>query len=166
AEAVERYPRFVLIGPPGTGKTTTIQHLVLAAAYARLQEPAQNPLPLFLKLTNWRENQSAEAFVRAHWPLDGGPIERLNQGDVALHLDGLNETAPTRAQQLREWLMQPEAPRMGIVTCRSHEYSDALNLHLPTVQVAEMDRSRIQQFVHAYLDDGAAERLLDLILPN
>lgn len=169
AEAVERYPRFVLTGAAGTGKTTTIQHLVLAAAYARLQDRDNTPLPLFLKLTNWHQHQTAEAFIRSHWPLSGDPIAGLVEGKIALFLDGLNEVgsrAPEYAARLREWLSRDKAPRRVIVTCRSSEYSEALSLHLPTVQVAEMDQTRIQQFVCGYLNDGAAERLLDKILPG
>lgn len=168
AEAVERYPRFVLTGSPGSGKTTTIQHLVLAAAYMRLQDSTA-PLPYFLKLTNWHNEPDPIAFIRSNWPLSGNPIEKLQNGDVALYLDGLNEASfntSGRAAQLRDWLAHDGSPRYVIITCRSQEYSESLNLHLPTVQVAEMDRSRIQQFVRSYLDDGASEQLLAKILPN
>lgn len=169
ADAVERYSRFVLIGAPGTGKTTTIQHLVLSAAYARLENPSGCPLPYFLKLTNWHEEETPEAFIRNQWPLPGDPITLMAEGKVTLYLDGLNEMGPQgelRAQKLRDWIASSRAPKHLIVTCRASEYSDALNLRLPTVQTADMDQSRIQQFVRSYLDDGAAERLLDKILPD
>ena len=169
AEAVDRYARFVLIGAPGTGKTTTIQHLVLSAAYQRMENPTAWPLPYFLKLTNWRSDESPEAFVRRHWRLAGDPVALMSDGKVTLYLDGLNEMGADgekRAQRLRDWISASNAPRKLIVTCRASEYTEALNLHLPTVQTADMDRSRIQQFVRSYLDDGAAERLLDKILPD
>jgi HEAT repeat protein len=168
AEAVDRYQRFVLIGGPGTGKTTTIQHLALSAAYARMED-ASKPLPLLVKLTNWQDQPYAEAFIRSQWPLSGDPITLMSEGKVALYLDGLNEMdncGAERARQLREWFASASAPKNVIITCRADEYSESLNLHLPTVQAADLDRSRIQQFVRGYMDDGAAERLLDKILPT
>ncbi len=169
SEAVERYPRFVLVGGPGAGKTMTIQHLVLGAAQARLASPASAPLPFLLKLTKWHGEATPEEFIRAHWTLEGDPIEMLARGDIALYLDGLSEmgiSSPARAQQLRQWLASQRAPQRVIVTCRASEYNDDLNLNLPTVQAADMDLRRIEQFVRHYLDDDDADRLLLKILPQ
>jgi len=167
-EALERYSRFVLIGAPGTGKTTTVQHLVLTAAHARLRNRAAAPLPIYLKLTTWQDDQSPEAFIRTHWPLESNPIELLARGEASLYLDGLNEmgaSGAAKAARLRAWLTSDNAPQRVIVTCRSAEYNDDLILPLPTVQAAEMDKSRIEQFVTHYLGNDAGY-LLAKILPH
>lgn len=169
AAAIERYPRFVLIGAPGAGKTTTIQHLVLTAAHARLRARNAACLPLYLKLAMWNDGDSPEAFIRHHWPLESDPIELLARGEMSLYLDGLSEIGPSGAakvEQLRAWLNSERAPRCVIVTCRSAEYDDTLKLPLPVVQATEMDKSRIEQFVVNYVGAEAAERLLSKILPD
>ncbi len=54
-DAVDNYPRFALIGPPGIGKTLTIQSLVLDAIRQYRTAPLAAPLPLFIDLHQWVE---------------------------------------------------------------------------------------------------------------
>jgi HEAT repeat protein len=166
-EAVERFPRFVLIGAAGMGKSTALRHLALEAARNRLESPRIAPLPLLLRLSEWGEGQTLQAFIRTHWKLDGDPVDLLARGRAVIYLDGLNEMGkftPDRVAQLRAWLNGSESPRHVIFTCRSGDYNALLDLHLPVVQMTRLNRARIRDYIITCLDETTAAPLLNRIL--
>jgi HEAT repeat protein len=168
-QAVERYPRFVLVGSPGAGKTTTIQRLTLDTARARQLNARSHPIPLLLYLPAWGDSTSLVEFVRSQWPFTTDVIALLAEGKVLLYLDGLNEmgaTGPHKAKMLRRWLHGANAPKRVIVTCRLSDYTEELNLDLPSVIAEEMDETRIRRFVTNYLGKEEASSLLERVIPE
>lgn len=166
-DVLENHPRFILLGEPGAGKTTTIQHLALQMALKRLNQPDAHPLPMFLYLPEWDDGQSIVSFIKKEWRLVSDPLGLLNRGEMHVFLDGLNELGKNRgdkAKELRDWLEQERGPAHVIVTCRDNDYDD-LDLGLPIVLVEGMDEVLIQEFVYSYLEEEA-ENLLNLILPS
>ncbi|MBI5669304.1 MAG: HEAT repeat domain-containing protein [Chloroflexi bacterium] len=166
---VASYPRFVLTGAPGTGKTAVLRYLVLSAAHAYRATPTAAPLPLFLRLTQWKNEPSFEAFVRAHWPLRGDPIRLLAQGKVSLFLEGLNEIEYDREAKialLREWLVGPNTPQRVVVTCREADYTPSTDLNLPVVQTVDLNTENIREFVKHYLDEPEASEFLAQVVPT
>ena len=165
-QAVEKYPKFVLIGDPGAGKTTTIQRLALDAARERQTNP-KAPLPILLSLPGWADGLSPDDFIGYNWQLDINPQEMLSRRDVLLYLDGLDEmgaTGPDKARALRQWLHSGKAPQRVIVTCRARDYGGDLDLGLPTVLAEQMDEERIKQFAVRYLGKNEARPFLAHIL--
>lgn len=170
AEAVQKHPRFVLIGEPGAGKTTTIRRLALDAAHARMDNRRTAPIPLLLYLPQWDTEATPAEFVQSHWQLDGEPMGMLKRGDILLYLDGLNEMGARgleRAKQLTKWLESPDAPARVIVTCRSGDYVGGLWLgETPTVLVQELNDAQVRQFVTNYLQNRAAAFLTHVLSEN
>jgi HEAT repeat protein len=168
-QAVERYPRFVLIGPAGAGKTTVVQRLALQIARARQVKKRTTPMPLLINLAAWQEGQSLAEFLKSNWPFDSDPVELLSKGRIFLFLDGLNEMGAAGSQNtklLREWLDDENAPQRIVVTCRTTDYTGDLTLSVPTIVAEAMDEKRIRHFVINYLGKDEAAPLLARVLPD
>lgn len=149
--------RFVITGAPGAGKTTTLFHLALRFARARLDDPRTNPLPVILNLPDWVREPAPEEFVASRWPIDSSVQTAIDSDDVILLFDGLNEMGPRRhanAVALREWLHGHRAPRRVVFACRERDYAE-LDLGIDEANVRPLDKERIRQFAAAYLRDGA-----------
>jgi HEAT repeat protein len=172
-QAIAQYPRFVLIGEPGAGKTTIIRSLAVNAARSRLENARTAPLPLFLRLPSWSDKLTIADFVRVQWraaklPEHIDPIGLLANEGAILYLDGLNEMGrkgAEKAKLLAQWFKAKDMPKQVIVTCRAEDYKGDFDLDLPTVLVEEMDEAQIRQFAMNYLEDKA-EPFLKHILPE
>ncbi len=168
-EALEKYPRFVLVGATGTGKTITLNHLVLEAAHRYLAAPRVAPLPLLLRLHQWNDDTSLAEFVHANWPLDSDPLKLLAKGKVCLYVDGLNEVDMSsgikKIDLLRDWLKAKNAPQRAVFTCRMSDFAMGASLGIPMIQTVDLDASHIQRFVEHYLEGDEARYLLSRIMP-
>lgn len=167
-EVLEHHPRFVLIGEPGSGKTTTIQHLAMEVARKRLSAPRFNHLPMLLYLPSWSGDQSIEDFILSRWRLVPDPIGLLERGEMNLYLDGLNEMGAKgywKASHLRDWLRSDRSPMHVIITCRTADYGTELDVGLPLIVIEDMDDSHIREFVNCYLGEDAP-LLLEKLFPE
>ena len=156
--------QYALLGEPGGGKTTTLRRVALEAARTRLDDPRQRPLPLLLRLPDWRREPDPMTFIESHWPFDSDPRPTIAAGDVVVLMDGLNELGEQteeRAESIRHWLASPERPTRFVVTCRARDY-DAVDLGIDTVTVSPMGAEQVDAFARAYLADDAP-RFLDRV---
>ena len=109
--AVETYPRLRVLGKPGTGKTTFLQHLAIQCSQGTF-EPTR--VPIFITLRHFAEESRTSGelsllnYLRQEFLIAGivNPtvIETLLQaGRVLLLLDGIDEVLqPENAAVLRE----------------------------------------------------------------
>ncbi|HEX7314562.1 MAG TPA: NACHT domain-containing protein [Pyrinomonadaceae bacterium] len=128
--------RCIVLGGPGTGKTTLMKSLVTSVVKGRTREEALRDLiPVFVVLRNLaKREQTVEqavvaAFADYHFPGAEKFVESaLEQGKLLIILDGLDEVGAGRdfvAEQIQkfcEYDDQRARRNRLFVTCREHSY--------------------------------------------
>jgi hypothetical protein len=146
--------RLLIVGHPGSGKTSAGVLLVLAALAHREQTPAEErsrvPVPVMLSLEGWdplheRFEQWFIARLAETYPLFRGRrgaaklVALLAAGNLAVILDGLDETADRlRAPALRA-LSQQVRVRLVLLTRSAEMVAAAREAHLLDAAAVELE---------------------------
>jgi len=154
-DLLRNFPRFVLLGDPGAGKSTTLQFLAWSHARKLLLEPGRsNPLPIYLKLN--RSSASADVTIRrmiAEKIACGAELSPRFLGTrVLLLLDGLNEVSEDRRIQLMEEIKSLIALHTDlriIVTSRPNAYSGQFDI--PVFRICSLGDLQIAEFLEKHL---------------
>lgn len=133
-EAFEAYGgRILLLGEPGSGKTTTLMALARDATWQRLENPSL-PVPLLAPIATWNPETQP---TLVDWLAEVVPALSKTQlaglikaGNVLLLLDGLDELGPERENIETQEHYDPRQrflsllPASGqvIVSCRVQDY--------------------------------------------
>jgi HEAT repeat protein len=155
--------RFVLVGDPGAGKSTSLRALMRGAITRYLGNPSDYPIPVWINLGEGANPIDADGLLQHWWEsrcyLPDSAEKAIRQNHLLLFLDGLNEmpldSREERAKALRDFLERNRDVPV-VVTCRVRDYEDddAVNLPLAVVKVLPLDEGRIQQFIERNGGDG------------
>ena len=160
-DAVRQYKRLVVLGEPGSGKTTTLWQLAYEYALEAQVNP-NAPLPLLVELRKYNSSEDALAYVQSCFgPLKDRLPDFLNEGRVILLLDALNEM-PNRIERLDriQRLLDTYRATPVVVTCRTLDYGGELQLrNLEKLEIQDLDPIRQRLYVNRYLGALMGERL-------
>ncbi len=173
-------PAIVLLGPPGSGKSTILRHYELERAVEGLRATGE-VFTFFIQLNRYAAGDGdaadPEGWLAAAWA-DRYPVlpplpELVRAGRMVLLLDALNEMPARSTGEYRERILAWRAyvQRVAgtgsrvVFSCRSLDYSAPLStpeLRVPQVQIEALDEGQVRRFFEAYAP-GMADGLWEAV---
>ncbi len=148
--------RLVLLGAPGTGKTSLLEYLCLKFAHQRQLLLDVGLLPILVHAADWDDGVTFAEFVTRAIPFD------VDFSHAVVLVDGLDDLGPDCADkiaQIRDWMDQ--SYRI-IISCRSDWFEKQPQLHgIPTVTAYDLALRQVRVFLTSLFSAQRAARILD-----
>jgi predicted NACHT family NTPase len=171
-EVVAHYPRLMVLGKPGSGKSTFLRHLAVACCKGKF---LADYIPILIELRFIKDDSQFNLLNVIHQEFGLGARRQteqiLNRGNVLILLDGLDEVPSQSRRDVQDHIYefsQQYYKNRFILTCRTQttEYT------LPTfdyVEVADFNSEQVEIFARncfaalAETHEQAAELTVQLL---
>jgi len=176
-KAVKRYPKLMVLGKPGSGKTTFLKYLAIHCSSGNF---LGNLVPIFITLRDFAEANNQPSClefivqVLSNCGVTASLVaELIKHGKALILLDGLDEVreeyASRAIKQIREFSDQYHSNQF-VITCRiaAREYTFE---KFTEVEVADFNHKQIKIFATKWfqakdLDLDLAERFMQQLQSN
>jgi formylglycine-generating enzyme required for sulfatase activity/energy-coupling factor transporter ATP-binding protein EcfA2 len=153
-EAILKHKDVVILGSPGSGKTTILQTLAARLAEKAIIDAA-SPIPLYIELPKLYPSKTIGEHIKEQY---GDSLQNAaRQGRIAFLLDGLNELPYEKRDERICGLStiaedSRKAGRICVFTCRTLDINLSANLGSKNqLRLTPLDPKRIYDFCSNYL---------------
>ncbi|MEW6494239.1 MAG: NACHT domain-containing protein [Cyanobacteriota bacterium] len=149
-EIVRQFPRLMVLGKPGSGKTTFLRHLAVDCSKGKF---FCDRIPVLIELRSIKEGNSFNLLNLIHRKFGLAQQEQtlqiLNQGKAFILLDGLDEVASQLRQSVRDQIYEfakEYRKNRFVLTCRTQTIEYIAD-HFEPIEVANFDAEQVKMFV-------------------
>jgi len=157
-----KHTNLMVVGKPGSGKTTYLQRVVTECNAGNLQA---HKIPVLLKLREFVDDgrslsYSLERYLEQCWQLSAAETQRvLNQGRSLVLLDGLDEVTgqdgKTITKQIKRFARDYPQVQM-VITCRTQSQESRFE-RFDYVEVADFNESQVRSFAEHWFQTVCAD---------
>ncbi len=178
-EVLAREKRLMLLGDPGIGKTTSLQHLAWKAASHALSvlgsSKQKTEIPIYIELKNYQGEAELETLLAsqvnkvlrarnlalAHTPSESTHILRAlliqAEYEYLLLVDGLNEVRPEFHTAARNALQAVlNSPHSTVISCRERDYDWSMQHYSEAFKLAPLQKDEIINFLRRSTEESGA----------
>lgn len=162
-EAVNTINKIIVLGKPGSGKTTFLKYITLQAIQGNLEK---KPLPIFISLKDFSDSNTTlieyitNQFDICHFPEAKPFIEKvLDKGNCLLLLDGLDEVNKEKEdkiiKQIKDFTEKYLETRY-ILSCRIAAYNYCFE-KFTDIEIADFNDAQIENFVLSWFGSNTTK---------
>ncbi len=148
---VQEFPRLMVLGKPGSGKTTFLRHLAVDCSKGKF---FCDRIPVLIELRAIKEGNSFNLLNLIHREFRLAEQEQtqqlLNQGKAFILLDGLDEVPSQLRQSVRDQIYEFAKAKeyhknRFVLTCRT-QTTEYIADHFQPIEVADFDPKQVRIF--------------------